>query len=190
MHHREILRKLFHLSTCIFPFLLYRYGKEVCFPYFFIFLISFILFDIGRQKSTFISSVYNYFFSILTRDYEQERLTGASYVCFSVIFVTFFFDEKIAIVSLLMMSIADPCASLFGQYFGRFKIYTKTLEGSIAFFIISGSILIFFSIPYIEVIMVSLICTIVELFSKKIKIDDNFLIPLAGSMTLFFLQYI
>jgi len=190
MYPREILRKLFHLSTCIFPFLLYSYGKEACFPYFLIFLVSFVLFDIGRQKSIFISSVYNYFFSILTRDYEQRKLTGASYVCFSVIVVTFFFDEKIAIASLLIMSIADPCASLFGQYFGQFKIHTKTLEGSIIFFIVSSAILISFSISYMEVIIVSLICTIAELFSEKIKIDDNFLIPVIGSMTLFSLQYI
>ena len=128
--------------------------------------------------------------SILTRDYEQRKLTGASYVCFSVIFVTFFFDERIAIASLLIMSIADPCASLFGQYFGQFKIYTKTLEGSIIFFIVSSAILISFSISYMEVIIVSLICTIAELFSEKIKIDDNFLIPTIGSMTLFSLQYI
>ena len=112
-------------------------------------------------------------------------------VCYSkVVVVTFFFDERIAIASLLIMSIADPCASLFGQYFGQFKIYTKTLEGSIIFFIVSGAILISFSISYMEVIIVSLICTIAELFSEKIKIDDNFLIPTIGSMTLFSLQYI
>ena len=85
------------------------------------------------------------------------------------------------------MSFADPCASLAGHYFGQFKIYTKTLEGSIAFFIIASTILIFFSTPYIDVIIVSSICTIAELFSKKIKIDDNFLIPVIGAILLFLL---
>ena len=169
MRDYEILRKLFHISTCIFPLSLYYYGKEVCFPYFFICLISFILFDLGRQKSTFLNSVYSYFFSTLTRDYEYNKITSASYICFSILIITLIFDTKIAVVSLLIMSFADPCASLFGQRFGRFKLWTKTLEGSITFFIVSSLILIFFSVSYTNVIIVSLVCTIMELFSKKIK---------------------
>ena len=190
MRDYEILRKLFHISTCIFPLSLYYYGKEVCLPYFFICLISFLLFDIGRQKSVFLNSFFNYFFSKLTRDYEDERLTGASYICFSILLITLIFETKIAVVSLLIMSFADPCASLFGQSFGRFKLYDKTLEGSIAFFIATSLTLMFFSIPYANIIIVSLACSIVELFSKKIKIDDNLLIPVTGSVILFFLQYI
>ena len=89
-----------------------------------------------------------------------------------------------------MMSFSDPCASLFGQCFGQLKLSSKTLEGSIVFFIVSSLILMFFSIPYANIIIVSLACSIVELFSKKIKIDDNLLIPVTGSVILFFLQYI
>ena len=33
------------------------------------------------------------------------------------------FNEKIAVVSLLIMSLSDPFASLSGSYFGKLKIY-------------------------------------------------------------------
>ena len=54
-----------------------------------------------------------------------------------VLIITLIFDTKIAVVSLLMMSFSDPCASLFGQCFGQVQLSTKTLEGSIVFFIVS-----------------------------------------------------
>ena len=190
MRDYEILRKLFHISTCIFPFSLYYYGKEVCLPYFFICLIAFVIFDIGRQRSVFINLIFNYFFSAIIRNYEKKKITSASYICVSILIITLIFDTKIAVVSLFIMSFADPCASLFGQCFGQVQLSTKTLEGSIVFFIVSSSILMFFSIPYLNVIIVSLVCTIIELFSDKIKIDDNLLIPVAGSVALFWLQYI
>ena len=188
--NREILRKLSHASTCIFPMLLYYYGKESCLPYFFLCGILFISFDIGRQRNQTLNSIYNYFFSILTRDCEYKRITSASYMCLSIMLVTFIFDARIAIVSLSIMSLSDPCATLFGRYFGHFRIYTKSLEGSIAFFLITSCILIFFSFSYSKVILVSLFCSMVELFSNQIHIDDNFLIPCMASTMLFFLQYI
>ena len=150
----------------------------------------FISFDIARQRNSQIRSVYNHFFSIVTRDYEQEGLTSAFYICLSIMFVTFSFNERIAVVSLLIMSLSDPFASFCGVYFGKFKIYNKSLEGSIAFFLVSSIILMSFSFSYLETIIVSLLCTIMELFSNKIKLDDNFLIPFTASATLFFLQYI
>ena len=188
--NREILRKIFHISTCIFPVLLYFYGSQLCMPYFFICGVLFISFDIARMKNHHIESIYNYFFSIVTKEYEYKRLTSASYVCLSILFVTFFFDEKIAIASLLLMSLSDPFASVFGRYFGSFKIYEKSLEGSIVFYIISCSVLIALNFSYSISIIVSLFCTVVELLSRKIKIDDNFLIPVTASFILFFLQYI
>ena len=187
---REILRKLIHLSTLFFPLFLYCYGKQKCLPYFLLCGILFISFDICRQKSNLIKSIYNYFFSTITRNHEDKGLTGASYVFLSVILITFIFDKNIAIVSLLIMIFPDASASLFGRYFGNFKIYDKSLEGSLVFFIVSCIILIFFSFPYLESIVVALFCTTVELLSNKIKIDDNFLIPFTASVTIFFLQYI
>ena len=187
LSNREILRKIFHTLTCIFPLSLYYYGKDVCLLYFFLAGLSFIFFDIARQKSSRIKSIYNYFFSIVTRDYEHKGLTSASYICFSIICVTFFFNEKIAIVSLLIVGLSDPLASLCGAYFGKLKIYDKSLEGSITFFLVSAVILMSFSFSYLEVIIVALLCTTVELFSNKIKLDDNLLIPFTASITLFFL---
>ena len=186
----EIIRKLFHVFTCIFPLLLYYYGTEICSPYFFLCGLLFISFDIARQSNHKIRLIFDYFFSKMTRDYEEKGLTGASYACFSIILITFLFDAKIAIVSLLIMSLSDPIASLFGYYFGCFKIYNKSLEGSIAFFFVSSIVLISFDFSYLEVIVASLFCAIIELLSNKIKIDDNLLIPATGSGVLFFLQYI
>ena len=43
---------------------------------------------------------------------------------------------QIAITSLFIASISDTCAALYGQKYGKIKLfYNKTLEGSYAFFL-------------------------------------------------------
>ena len=78
----------------------------------------------------------------MTKNHEKINLTGASYVFISLIIVNLFFSEKIVIVSLLIMSISDPIAAIVGRWVGQLKIYNKTLEGAIAFFIATSIILI------------------------------------------------
>ena len=83
------------------------------------------------------------------------------------------------------MSISDPIAAIVGRWVGQLKIYNKTLEGAIAFFIATSIILINFDFSSIQIVVVALVCCIVELFSTKFtRFDDNFLIPIVASLTL------
>ena len=184
---KEIPRKIIHLSTSFFAVMLYHFGRDLCMPYFFLGCSLFILFDLIRKKNEKIKSFYDSFFLFLTRDSEKNTLTGASYLCLSVVIVSFFFDEKVAIVSLFIMSISDPLAALSGGCFGNFKFHQKTLEGTITFFVVSCLIVMFFNFPYSTVVLVALFCSIAELLSKQIGIDDNLLIPIVSSCMLAFL---
>ncbi|MBI45190.1 MAG: hypothetical protein CMG66_03375 [Candidatus Marinimicrobia bacterium] len=184
---KEIPRKIIHLSTSFFALMLYYFGRDFCIPYFLLICFSFILFDLIRQKNQKLKSIYNSFFLFLTRDSEDDNFTGASYLCLSVVIVSLCFDEKVAVPSLLIMSFSDPFASLFGICFGNFKLYQKTLEGTIAFFMVSCLVMMFFNFPYLTVIVVALFCSVVELFAPMINIDDNLLVPIAASSILVFL---
>jgi dolichol kinase len=184
---KEIPRKIIHLSTSFFALMLYGFGRDFCIPYFLLICFSFILFDFIRQKNQKLKSLYNSFFLFLTRDSEDDNFTGASYLCLSVIIVSLCFDEKIAIVSLLIMSVSDPFAALLGSCFGNFKLYQKTLEGTITFFIVSCLIMMCFDFSYSVIVAVALFCSVTELLSDKIGVDDNLLIPIVSSCTLVFL---
>ena len=182
---KNIIRNLLHFSTCIFPISLYHFGQEICLPYFITIGLLFLICDISRIKIKKISDLYDYFFNTMTKNHERISLTGASYVFISLIIVNLFFSEKIVIVSLLIMSISDPIAAIVGRWVGQLKIYNKTLEGAIAFFIATSIILINFDFSSIQIVVVALVCCIVELFSTKLtRFDDNFLIPIVASLTL------
>ena len=184
-YKREILRKLFHLSTCIFALMLLYFGKNICIPIFLSIAIIFFTLDFLRLKNRRIQKLYNIFFGIVTKNYEENQITSASYVFLSLIIVTIIFEVQIASSALLIMSLSDPIASLIGRAYGEFHIFGKSLEGSIAFFIVSVVILYSFNFPSDTVLYVSVLSTLVELFSDRFHVDDNLSVPITVSILLF-----
>tara|TARA_B100000676_G_C18075605_1_gene847421 strand:+ start:2111 stop:2377 length:267 start_codon:yes stop_codon:yes gene_type:complete len=84
------------------------------------------------------------------------------------------------------MSISDSFAALVGVKYGKTKIYgKKSLEGSFSFFISTIIILYMFmnNLSTIEYIYISLLITLVELFSFH-RINDNLTIPVFAALVL------
>ena len=96
----------------------------------------------------------------------------------------FIFNEDMAIIGLLVLTISDSAAAIIGIKFGETQLVSKSLEGSVAFFI-TASIIVFLlsSAPaYVNFITV-IVATFVELFSTP-RINDNLLIPIAVALIL------
>ena len=184
-YKREILRKILHLSTCIFALMILCFGKKICIPIFLSLAILFFALDFLRLKNKYIQRFYNIFFGIVTKHYEEEQLTSASYVFLSLIIVAIVFEVRIASAALLIMSLSDPIASLLGRAYGKFYIFDKTLEGSITFFIVSTMVLLSFDFSSDVILGVAVLCTLIELFSTKMHIDDNLSVPITASVLLF-----
>ncbi len=184
-YKREILRKILHLSTCVFALMLLCFGKKICIPVFLSLAIIFFTLDFLRLKNKHIQRLYNNFFGIVTKHYEEIHFTSASYVFLSLIIVAIVFEVRIASAALLIMSLSDPIASIIGRAYGKFYIFDKSLEGSITFFIVSVMILLSFDFSSDVILSVAALCTLIELFSNKIHIDDNLSVPIAASVILF-----
>ena len=184
-YKREILRKILHLSTCVFALMLLYFGKKICIPVFLSLAIIFFTLDFLRLKNKHIQRLYNNFFGIVTKHYEEIHFTSASYVFLSLIIVAIVFEVRIASAALLIMSLSDPIASIIGRAYGKFYIFDKSLEGSITFFIVSVMILLSFDFSSDVILSVAALCTLIELFSNKIHIDDNLSVPIAASVILF-----
>ena len=97
---------------------------------------------------------------------------------------------QIAITSLFIVSISDTCAAIYGQKYGKIKLfYNKTLEGSYAFFISSIFLMYFLltfgvvNINLIFLFIISLTATIVESLTPT-KLD-NMSVPIFVSLTMF-----
>ena len=175
----EILRKSIHLSNLVVPLFLFFYGRDLALILLTPISIIFITLDLLRIKNQMVRDIYNFFFKSITRDKENKRLTGASYVFMASTITIFLFPETIAIAALMIMSISDTFAAIIGKTYGSIFIREKTIEGSVSFLIASLAIVLLF--PDLNII-ISILCvfatTIVELYTP---INDNLSIPITFS---------
>ena len=182
---QEYLRKIIHLLIFFFGLFLLIFDLKYCLPIFLLISSSFILLDFLRINNNNLNIYYHKYFGFVTRSIEKDRMTSASYAFCSIMIVVLFFDKTIAACSIMILSISDVVASYIGVKFGKFKLLdNKTLEGSIAFFISTAIILLFFNFTSYQVILVSFGCTIIELLADKFKLDDNLGIPVIAAMLL------
>lgn len=185
--YTEILRKLVHLSSLWISILYFYTDKELMLSILIPLSILVLIIDLSRR---FISPFHHFINNIIgniMRDEEKKNiaLVGATYLVISSALTIFLFSKEIAIFALSVLSISDACAALIGKRFGKTKLIgEKSLEGSVTFFVsavlVGLALIKFYSFSFsIEALFFSsLAATLIELFAKKMHIDDNFTIPL------------
>ena len=183
----EIARKLIHLSSLWIPILYLYSGKnlmlEILIP---LSLVSLSI-DLYRRRNKSLNDKIKNMIGFLMRDEERDAtsLSGATSLYLSAIVAIAFFPFEVAINALSILIISDIFAALIGRKFGENKIMDKSLEGSLSFFVSALAICYFyqafygFSLAWYKLLLAVLVTTLAELYSKKLKIDDNFLIPVA-----------
>ena len=183
-YQQEIARKTIHILNIVIPFILYLSDRTFTLIVLIPVTLIFVSLDYLRLINKKIEIIYNYFFTYITRDEEEKKITGASYVFLSSTIVIFFFSKEIAICSLLIMSISDTLAALIGRRYGVVKLKNKTLEGSLIFFMSSIVIVLIMNLNLLIAIPSTLIATYVE-YANPADIDDNFSVPISFSISYF-----
>lgn len=192
----EILRKLIHLSSIWIPCFYAYFDQAITIKILTLITLITCTVDFLRRYSPFINAFILKYLSNVIRIEEKENLSGASYFLISALISIVFFSQEIAIFALSVLIFSDTCASLVGKYFGKIKIFTKTLEGSMAFFVSAIMVLLYlklfllYQINFYAAIFAIFIACISELFAKKISIDDNLLIPLVIGMSFKIVSYV
>lgn len=184
----EIFRKIIHLSSIFYPIVYHLFlSKNQMLLLTFSVCIAMLTLELLRSRVTSFNLLFNNLLKHSLRPQEKNTITGASYFVCGLFFTTLFFEKNIAITALSVLVISDTCASIVGITLGKYKVYgDKTLEGSTAF--LFSAILISFILSFIlnlsliSLVFASIATSIVELFSKLLKIDDNLLIPLTFAM--------
>lgn len=187
---QELLRKLIHLSSLWIPILYLNVKTAFMLKILLPLSTMAIMIEILRR---FFPAFNNFILSIigkLMRNTEEKSFTGATYLFISSTLTIAFFDKEIAIFALTILIISDSLSALVGKKIGKIPVAGKTLEGSLAFALSAFLVYYiyinyyFFDLPLIASSFAILAATLAELFSKKLKIDDNFTIPLVISLTL------
>ncbi len=192
----EFYRKSIHLSSLWIVLFIYFVPTAICF-YTFLFLcfLDMILEYGNHKKWPVIRATYSRLFYHAFRKNETNKnrfeASGSVYLLAAAAFCSFLFVREIAIVALSVMIIADASAALFGKVYGVRKLYgRKTTEGAFAF-VVSALLVMLILNPLVAVtyksIIACLLATLAEVYNDKIKIDDNFSIPVVVGVVLTFL---
>ena len=178
-YHQEVFRKIIHISSSFIAILLWYFGKDVLLPWMLASAILFPILDCSRKYIPFLKKFYFKIFGIVTRPYEHQVLSGASWVFMGAGFTAYLFNENVAVIALLVMSLSDSAAALIGIKYGSTRLFNKSLEGTWAFLISTYLIIFLLSSASLMLLLIaSIIATAIELFSTP-KYNDNILISVA-----------
>jgi dolichol kinase len=182
----EIRRKLIHLSTLVIPLGYALTSEQLVLAFLIPLALGLLGLDILRRYHRGLESFFRRnFYGRVLREREEHALMGSTYFLLSSMLIILLFPKVIAIVSLLILIVSDTCAALVGKSIGRMRVFGKTAEGSLAFFI--SALLIVWSFSFLNRpagVLAAAGSTLVELL--PIHIDDNFTIPLTAGAILFF----
>ncbi len=188
-YSRELFRKTFHLGATIFPVSYCLLPRNILLYILIPLSISAFLFDMLRFRVKFINRFFVKFTGLILREHEQKTFNGTTWLVSSFTIIIIFFPKPIVVSSMLFLIIGDTLAALIGKKFGKTRIGKKSLEGSLAF-LLSSFIIVFFVMPGQLIVGVcgAVVATVVE-FNPG-KFDDNFLIPITASMTMYAASFV
>ena len=183
-YNNEINRKKLHLLSLGLPVFYILFPAKIYFFTLAVF-ISVLAIDILR-----IYKLYEFeSLKKVIRSYEKNTFMTATYLIMISTFIIFFFNKEIAIYSLIIASICDTSAAIYGIKYGKVKLLNcKSLEGSLLF-ILTGfiSILIaFFIIDGNTSVALPLFAVIFASFIEHVTPGkyDNITVPLSVALFL------
>ena len=193
---QEIFRKIIHLSSLCYPlFYFFTNDKILVLAVTGVIFLTVFLIDLLRIFNKSINDIFCKYLKFTIRENEKTGFTGSTYFMCGTFFTILLFPKDIAIISLCVLVISDTCASVVGISVGRVKLIgKKSLEGTLAFFlsalIVSCFGWVYFGLLPHLLFISSFVTTIMELFNKQLKCDDNILIPIGFASVYLFAEII
>ena len=181
----EIRRKAIHLTFILVP-LIYHYDllpKVVIVRGLLIATLLSILFEVARLHDARVRMFFRQFFNDLIRNHEHKQLLGSTYLLIASVITIELFTEPIVVAALGALILGDTAAALVGKTLGRARIFGKSLEGSLACFVVS--FLFAWGVVGLDAETAAigmLTATLFELL--PIPLDDNFRIPLSAGFAM------
>jgi dolichol kinase len=182
----EIKRKIVHLTTLVVPVGYAVTSEKTVILFLVPFFLALLLVDLIRHFHPGMASLFRkYFFGRVLREEEEPTFMGSTYFIFSTILTILLFPKSIAITSILILILSDTAAALVGKWVGRIRIFGKTLEGSIAFFLTSLFIVwIYPNLNWFSGSLAALGATLIEIL--PVRLNDNLSIPLVAGAIMFY----
>jgi dolichol kinase len=204
----EIARKLLHLFALLMPAGIYyipKYTGTWMIPPVILgaLFIGSVIIEKMRQLSPGIQELFFKLFGSMLRKEETKQTTGSTWVIGAAFICSIIFrnEPQVALMVLTIFILGDAVAALVGMSIGKIKIGKKSLEGSLACFLLC--MFFFYAVfpfipgllapyggrlPLMVALITSLTVTVFELvplkITPKIIINDNLAVPVIAGLLL------
>jgi dolichol kinase len=177
----EVFRKLIHLGAIAIPVGYYFLGFTATIWCLVGALVISLASDyirlFGNEKSR---NFIHKHLGLMIRPCEKKDLVGATYILAGSILTIFLFDKPIAIAAIAFIVVGDTAGAIIGRLWGRVRLRSKSLEGSISFFLASCLVAIIIpGIPLWVMVIGAFTAIIVEAIT--LHIDDNLIVPISSA---------
>ncbi len=197
-YKKELIRKSIHLCSLSIPIVYYFITRELAITILIPITLFSVILDFGRHIIPSVGKFFYSSFGFLLRQHEidskKKNLSGASYVFISALLCVYIFPKIIFITAFATLILSDSAAALIGRRFGKHKFLFKSLEGTIAFFVVASIIVLFtpkvagLGVEYLIGFIGGAVAAIAENVSYGWA-DDNLAIPISMGFTMWFLYW-
>lgn len=205
----EINRKLLHLFALLMPIGIFYLPRIPSVSYWvapiilFVLLLGSVLIEWLRMRHPKIQKLFHASFGHMLREEETQKTTGSTYIIGAAFIcsVVFYRSPHISFMTLFLFILGDAIAAITGLAIGRIKIGKKSLEGSLACFILCMLLFVFVfphlplllqqwdgKLPLALAVIASLSITVLELIPMRIAphftINDNLAVPVITGLVM------
>lgn len=187
-YKKELIRKSIHLGSLSMPVVYYFITRESALSILIPLTLFSVVLDFSRHIIEPVGKFFNSMFGFLLRKHEidskKKNLSGASYVFISALLCVYIFPKVIFITAFSTLILSDIAAALIGRRFGKHKFLFKSLEGTLAFFVVACLVVLVtpkvagLPVEYLIGIIAAAVGAIAENVSYGWA-DDNLAIPLS-----------
>jgi glycerol-3-phosphate acyltransferase PlsY len=182
----EIRRKLIHLVPLVIP-LVSTFDLLQKTPLLIITGVSALialLLDIARRKPGPVRNLFMHIFGSFLRRDEKRNTVASTYYFIGIFMAMALFPRPIAEASMYILIVGDTMAAIVGMSWGRLRIWGKSLEGTVAFFLSSCIMLAFLGRIEFQIgVIGALVASVIELL--PIPFNDNLSVPISSGLTMY-----
>ncbi len=183
MNIREIIedletrRKVFHLFALLLWLIPLGFFPRGLSLFVFLIVIAINLAIVLKLWEDRLGFYYRLIYSLEREKNFSKPGIQALWANLGIFSVFLLFGKEPAIVSVVVLAVGDAFASMVGMRYGRTRMGSKSLEGSIAFFLSTFLVLLSF-LGLWKAFLICIFSAVVE--ALPISVDDNFSVPLTA----------
>ena len=144
--------------------------------------ILLLLGDVLRLAHKGTNELFFRAFSSLASPREAKGLASSTWYVFGIVIALLLAPRPEVVSGVLVLGLADPAASAFGQKYGRRPFLGGTIEGTLVFVAVALAILAIRH-PWPAAVPAAIVAAVAE--RRSWPIDDNFTIPVVTSIALY-----